>query len=251
MWMRKTAHSHSLSFLFFSFLPKTHDGGCAIVRPGCRVFFFFQNTYKKAPPAQEISPARKEPYCFLLWYCEANQQASVSFTRPSRIETLLSQSLPLGGRWHLRQQMTEGVKTQGFCITYLSVGRLADLSCPACLQCAGAHRKDFLLPSFSFPNERQLDTSSAWNLCGQTGGLVLSGVSAVRGSAPERFSFAYFSFPQKEKYGYLHFASSFSHWSSTYFWASSIIHSLPGLKQCLKRPCLTMNSSTGSFLLGM
>lgn len=39
--MRKTAHSHSLSFLFFSFLPKTHDGGCAIVRPGCRVFFFF------------------------------------------------------------------------------------------------------------------------------------------------------------------------------------------------------------------
>ena len=70
MWMRKTAHSHSLSFLFFSFLPKTHDGGCAIVRPGCRVFFFFQNTYKKAPPAQEISPARKEPYCFftvILW----------------------------------------------------------------------------------------------------------------------------------------------------------------------------------------
>ena len=71
-----------------------------------------------------------------------------------------------------------------------SVGRPADLSCPACLRCAGAHRKDFLLPSFSFPNERQLDTSSAWNLCRQTGGLVLSGVSAVRGSAPERFSFA-------------------------------------------------------------
>ncbi len=27
----------------------------------------------------------------------------------------------------------------------------------------------------------------------------LSGMSAARGSAPERFSFAYFSFPQKEK----------------------------------------------------
>lgn len=27
---------------FFSFLPKTHDGGYAAVWPGCRVFFFFQ-----------------------------------------------------------------------------------------------------------------------------------------------------------------------------------------------------------------
>ncbi|MGM9631237.1 hypothetical protein [Butyricicoccus sp.] len=28
-----------------------------------------------------------------------------------------------------------------------------------------------------------------------------SGMFAARGSEPERFSFAYFSFPQKEKYG--------------------------------------------------
>lgn len=35
---------------FFSFLPKTHDGGCATVRPGCRVFFFFSEQKALNPP---------------------------------------------------------------------------------------------------------------------------------------------------------------------------------------------------------
>ena len=51
---------------------------------------------------------------------------------------------------------------------------------------------------------------------GRTDRPVCLSVRCVRENAG-RFSFAYFSFPQKEKYGYLHFASSFSHWSSTYF----------------------------------
>ena len=35
---------------------------------------------------------------------------------------------------------------------------------------------------------------------------------------------------------YLHLARSCSHFSSTYCWALSSIHSLPGWKQCLNRP---------------
>ena len=44
---------------------------------------------------------------------------------------------------------------------------------------------------------------------------------------------------------------SVSHFSSTYFCASAIRCSLPGLKQCLKRPCSRMNSSTGSLFFGL
>ena len=155
MWMRKTAHSHSLSFLFFSFLPKTHDGGCAIVRPGCRVFFFFQNTYKKAPPAQEISPARKEPYCFftvILW----SQPAGKRIIHTPKQDWNASVPKPPSWREVAFASANDGGSYNARLLYHLS-------------------------------------------LCEQTGGLVLSGVSAVRGSAPERFSFAYFSFPQKEK----------------------------------------------------
>ena len=133
MWMRRTAHSHSLSFLFFSFLPKTHDGGCAIVRPGCRVFFFSPIHIKRLLPQRKFSLHGRSLIVFVLWYCEANQQASVSFTRPSRIETLLSQSLPLGGRWHLRQQMTEGVYLTDASIVNLNEIIFSELSPPASL----------------------------------------------------------------------------------------------------------------------
>ena len=52
------------------------------------------------------------------------------------------------------------------------------------------------------------------------------------------------------RFGYTQRANSFSHFSSTERWAASSVHSLPGWKQCLKRPWSFMNSVTGSFFLG-
>ena len=61
--------------------------------------------------------------------------------------------------------------------------------------------------------------------------FLLSKVYARAGTVIARqhaFSFPTAYFPQR--------ARSFSHFSSTYCWAASMVHSLPGLKQCLKRP---------------
>ena len=75
-------------------------------------------------------------------------------------------------------------------------GRTGGRVRPTCPQCAGAHRNDFLLllPEL-------LPARFKIHFCGVGADwrTHLSDMSAVRGSAPERFSFAYFSFPQKEK----------------------------------------------------
>ena len=130
-----------------------------------------------------------------------------------------SQSLPLGGRWIRRRRRRRELKRSSFVsietfVRKRKIGGTPSVTAKPCQLpplreplAALLHRsagKVFFCQAFLFAKKRlrsKYSVKQFFTLSGQTGGLVSSGVSAVRGSAPD-VSFAKLFFLQR-KAGYL------------------------------------------------